>query len=189
MQSSFLNLDNIKVFTMPELEIRPGKIDEIDTIIDIYENAKRFMRKRGNTEQWSKGYPDKDTILNDIKNGYCYVGIDDTGKLALVFAFIIGEDPTYLHIEDGEWLNDNPYGTIHRIASTGEHPRMLHAAVEFGFQAVEDIRIDTHHDNSPMLKALARENFSRCGIIYCHGGTEPRIAFQKTKAAQKEKRD
>ena len=29
-----------------------------------------------------------------------------------VFAFIIGDDPTYQVIEDGGWLNDNPYGAI-----------------------------------------------------------------------------
>ena len=33
-----------------------------------------------------------------------------------VFAFILGEDPTYGVIEDGQWLSGDPYGTIHRIA-------------------------------------------------------------------------
>ncbi len=35
------------------------------------------------------------------------------------FAFILGEDPTYQQI-DGAWLNDQPYGTIHRIAGNGK---------------------------------------------------------------------
>jgi hypothetical protein len=32
---------------------------------------------------------------------------------------MIGKDPTYAVIENGNWLNDEPYGVIHRIASNG----------------------------------------------------------------------
>ncbi len=96
----------------------------------------------------------------------------------MVFTFIIGEDPTYKEIENGAWLNDKPYGTIHRIASSGRQGGMLKASVRYCAQMIDNIRIDTHADNGPMQNALHRLNFTFCGIIYVADGS-PRLAFQK----------
>ena len=98
----------------------------------------------------------------------------------MTFAFITGEDPTYKIIREGEWLNDEFYGTIHRIASNGKQRGILKTACDFCFQLVDNIRIDTHKDNLPMLKALKETGFTQCGVINCRDGS-PRIAFQKTK--------
>ena len=43
---------------------------------------------------------------------------DETG-IHGVFALFDGAEPTYAHIEEGEWLNDEPYVTIHRLAGDG----------------------------------------------------------------------
>mgnify|MGYP002933455973 FL=1 len=43
----------------------------------------------------------------------------EEGAIHGVFAFILGEDPTYRVIEQGAWLSDAPYGTIHAVASDG----------------------------------------------------------------------
>ena len=96
----------------------------------------------------------------------------------MVFSFILGEDPTYKVIENGQWLNDKPYGTIHRIASNGIRRRMLKACVDYCKEIIDNIRIDTHADNSPMQNALHRLKFSLCGIIYTSDGSH-RLAFQK----------
>ena len=92
-------------------------------------------------------------------------------------AFIIGEDSTYLRIEDGKWLNENPYGTIHRIASDGAVKGLFSACIDFCKSQMEDLRIDTHADNKTMQHLILKNGFQKCGIIYLTNGS-PRIAYQ-----------
>ncbi len=164
---------------MEELfSIRRSTASDIDSIMEVYDSAKRFMRSTGNTKQWSGEYPDKKTILRDIAHSNHYLAEDEEGEIMMVFSFILGEDPTYKIIERGEWLNDRPYGTIHRIASSGLKEGMLKACVRYCAAMIDNIRIDTHSENGPMLKALHRLNFNMCGVIYTADGS-PRLAFQK----------
>ena len=163
---------------MSKICIRKGKPQDADRLVEIFENAKRYMRSYGNNSQWSHGYPSRIDILKDIELGQNYVGTDHSGEIVLSFAFIIGEEPTYLKIENGNWTNNCPYGTIHRIASSGKFKGMLNEAVKFCFSKINNIRIDTHKDNSPMITALKKLDFIHCGTIYCRDGS-PRLAFQK----------
>lgn len=73
-----------------------------------------------------------------------------------VSAFIIGDDPTYQVIESGSWLNDAPYGTIHRIAANGQANKIFATALAFCESKISNIRIDTHTDNQIM------QYFPRC---------------------------
>ena len=164
----------------PPIEIRKSRIGDIPDILRIFSAARQYMRINNNHSQWSDHYPDKSDVLNDISQGVSYVGIDSEGDIVMTFAFIKGEDPTYKIIYEGNWLNEDEYGTIHRIASNGKIRGVLEAACNFGFQKVQNIRIDTHEDNIPMLRALHHLGFVRCGIIICRDGS-PRIAFQKIK--------
>ncbi len=158
--------------------IRRSCASDIDRIMKVYESAKTFMRSYGNLNQWSGLYPDKETILKDIAHSNHYLAEDEEGELLMVFSFIIGDDPTYKVIERGEWLNNRPYGTIHRIASSGIQGDMLKTCVRYCASMIDNIRIDTHADNGPMLNALHRLNFQLCGVIYTAEGS-PRLAFQK----------
>ncbi|MDE6554230.1 MAG: GNAT family N-acetyltransferase [Muribaculaceae bacterium] len=158
--------------------IRRSTVRDIDRIMEVYESAKLFMRTQGNFNQWTEGYPDRETILTDIVHWSHYLAEDEEGNVLMVFSFIIGEDPTYKVIENGQWLNDKPYGTIHRIASSGLRGGMLKECIDYCKEIIDNIRIDTHADNSPMQNALHRLKFSFCGIIYTSGGS-PRLAFQK----------
>jgi len=158
------------------MRIRNAEQSDMEAIMAIYEEGRSFMRATGNANQWVNGYPSRALIEGDIANGNCYVVESDDGAAHGVFAFIIGADPTYTIIEDGAWLNDEPYGTIHRIASDGVLRGVLAEAVAFALERTRNLRIDTHEDNGPMQGALAKAGFTRCGIIYCEDGT-PRIAF------------
>lgn len=163
-----------------EVIIRKSKIKDLDNIHSIFESARQYMRANNNMNQWSNGYPNSEDIKKDIGCGNSYVGENKNGELFFTFAFIKGEDPTYKMIKDGNWLNDDPYGTIHRIASNGKVSGVLKMSCEYCFNEVDNIRIDTHRDNKPMLKALNNLGFQKCGEIICRDGT-PRIAFQKIK--------
>ena len=170
----------MKTSSSDKIKIRKATAEDSPVINSIFENARRFMRANGNLNQWIGGYPGLKEIEEDLKNGQLFVGCNEENEIEVAFTFILGEDYTYKVIEEGEWLNDEPYGTIHRIASAGKNKRMLDVAVDFCFGLTDNIRIDTHKDNFPMQNALKRLGFHKCGRIYCRDGS-PRVAFQKTK--------
>ena len=101
------------------------------------------------------------------------------GQMQAVFAFVLGEDPTYKVIEDGQWLNDTlPYGTLHRLASAGESKGVGKAVVEWCLEHCESLRADTHADNKAMQHILEETGFTRCGVIHVADGS-PRFAYQR----------
>lgn len=164
---------------MFDIRFRHATREDIDTIVGIYDNARRFMRTKGNHSQWVNGYPAVVDIEKDIAEGNLYVGTDESDKPIVVFALIFGEDPTYKQIY-GKWLNEDRYATIHRIASDGSRSGTFEKCIEYCQSMISNIRIDTHKDNLPMLNALKRRGFTHCGVIICRDGT-PREAFQLFK--------
>lgn len=107
---------------------------------------------------------------------------NETGLPHCAFVLLRTEEPTYRRIHGGSWLNDEPYYTLHRVASDGQLCGVVSAAVSFAAAqartaGVRNLRIDTHADNHPMQRALERAGFTRCGTIRIADGS-PRIAFQ-----------
>lgn len=164
---------------MQKLTVRPARLGDLERILEIYEIARNFMRSVGNPTQWRNGYPWADLLEEDIDAGNLYV-VTDGSAIHGVFAFILGEDPTYAVIENGSWRSTSPYGTIHRVASDGSGG-ILAAALEFARGLISHLRIDTHADNAPMQHLVEKYGFSRRGIIYVEDGT-PRIAFDYMEA-------
>lgn len=158
--------------------IEQANLSQFSRIMDIYEQARAFMAQTGNPDQWGSAYPSEEMIREDILNGKCYVNLkgDD---IRAVFYFAVEADPTYGYIE-GAWLNDAPYGVIHRIA-VGESGKGTAAeCFQFASDRCENLRIDTHEKNIPMQRCLAKHGFIRCGTIYLEDG-DPRIAYQKVR--------
>ncbi len=158
------------------LTIRKTTLSELDRVMEIYAIAKRYMDQTGNPTQWVDGYPRRELVTADIERGESYVVLED-GIVRGVFMFMQRIEPTYAYIEDGAWLNDAPYGTIHRVASDGQCRRLFDAVVAYCREKNENLRVDTHHDNLPMQKAIERNGFVRCGIVYMENGTK-RSAYQ-----------
>ena len=117
-------------------------------------------------------------VKRDIAQGVNYVVLDGDSLIA-TFSAIPGIDPTYLDIE-GEWLNDEEYVTIHKLAKGKGGTHIFEFVVDFCFRIADNIRIDTHEDNAPMRHLLKKNGFSYCGIIHLKNG-EPRLAFQKIR--------
>ena len=95
-----------------------------------------------------------------------------------MFALIPGRDPTYDIIEDGAWLSDEEYSTIHRVAADGRVNGVFEAALRFSLAQTPHIRIDTHEDNAVMRHLIEKNDFQRTGMIYCRDGS-PRIAYER----------
>lgn len=161
------------------MNIRKSTAPDFENILRIYACAREKMKKNGNPKQWGDNRPTPETVARDIEHENSYV-IEVSGKICGVFALIIGDEPTYQIIE-GKWLNDKPYGTIHRVAGDGSVKGILKECLKFCESKIGNIRIDTHADNTIMQHLLQKNGYTRCGIIHVEDGT-PRIAYQKYPA-------
>lgn len=147
-------------------------------IMEIYRTAQDYMIQSGNPDQWGHFYPQSELIKKDIADGVCHILCDEDGIHA-VFAMFTTPEPTYTYIEDGEWLNDEPYITIHRVASDGSRHGVIKGVIDYAKSLSENIRIDTHAQNTTMQHQLEKNGFKRCGIIYLESGAQ-RIAYHWT---------
>ena len=157
-------------------QIRYAKETDWKEIQALYATARQFMADHGNPDQWGSKYPPDEMLLQDIAREKLHLIYDECG-IHGVFYFAIEEDPTYNEIFDGAWSWSVQYGVIHRIAGDGSGG-VLGAAVEYASGQISYLRIDTHKDNYVMQRALTKQGFSRCGIIWLEDGT-PRIAYDK----------
>lgn len=161
------------------ITIRKTQLTEISTLMELFEQGRRIMRKSGNEKQWTNGYPTPDIIQKDIENSNSYICLDEAGNAVGTFAFILGDDPTYARIYEGAWLDDVlPYGVIHRLASTEESKGVATACLQWCNEQTSNLRADTHRDNHILQHILKKHGFQYCGIIYLLNGDE-RLAFQK----------
>lgn len=159
--------------------IRKVTMEDWPVVQEIYASAREFMAEHGNGGQWGKTNPPEEILLRNIRDeklNFCMEGDD----VAAVFYFAEEVDPTYLVIEDGQWLNDEPYGVVHRIASTRKVKGAASFCMNWAFEQTGNIRIDTHENNYPMQNMLKKNGFTYCGVIHLENGA-PRIAFQKVR--------
>ena len=157
--------------------IRLAKTEDLNNITDVYSYARKFMAENGNPTQWGTNYPSEQLIENDINNKKMYV-IEEENQIHAVFMFDICEDETYEVIKNGQWLSDEEYGVIHRVASDGKIKGVLNKAVDFCSAKKAHLRIDTHKDNKIMQHQIEKNGFKTCGIIELLNGDE-RIAYEK----------
>lgn len=162
---------------MQSLHINRAEMEELPEILPIYAYARNFMKENGNASQWKDDFPPEQLLVNDIRDGNLYV-IKEGNTIHAVFAFLTGVEPTYSVIEQGGWLSDTEYGTLHRIAKDGTVHGIFDRIVAFCGQKIGHLRIDTHRDNHVMQHLIRKNGFQECGIIYVADGS-PRIAYEK----------
>ena len=168
------------------MKIRKSTLKDLEKIMKIYGIARDFMASHGNPNQWGPtNWPPEDLILNDIKDHNSYVCEDDGGLVVGTFFFIHGEDiePTYRRITDGHWLNDSPYGVVHRLASDGSVKGVGRYCLNWAYSQCGHLRVDTHGDNTVMQDLVRSLGFVHCGTIYVEEDDYPRLAYEKTPAS------
>ena len=161
------------------MEIVKASAEQIDEILKIYASARRFMRENGNMEQWNGNYPSRELLEEDVAQKKLYLCVEE-GEVLGVFYYAEENDPTYAEIFDGAWLNDRPYGVMHRVAMASRGRGAASFCMAYCYARCKNLKIDTHKDNIPMQKALERNGFVRCGIIHLANG-DPRIAYQRSE--------
>lgn len=152
------------------MEIRKSTADDVPAILEIFWSAKAYMAAHGNPTQWGGGYPGLPELLPDIARGDSYV-LTENGTVVGTFSFIIGDEPTYQVLLNGRWHADRPYGTIHRLASSGTVRSVSRACFDFCTGLSDYVRVDTHTDNRAMQAAIEGYGFRKCGNIYASSGT------------------
>lgn len=164
------------------MKIELANKTDLDKLLEIYREAREFMKNSGNKTQWGDNKPSKETLERDIENKNLYKVVD-SDEIVGAFALIYGEDKTYLEI-DGNWLNDEPYATLHRVASSGKARGIMSEIIKFSEEKYENLRIDTHKNNHKMLDKIRENGFTYCGVIKIDDGS-PREAFQKISKKNK----
>ncbi len=163
--------------------IRKAKPEDLSRMMEIYAHARSYMAEHGNPNQWGPTHwPPESLIRKDIQGGNSYVCLNDEGQVAGTFFFVQGSEiePTYRKITDGCWLDDSPYGVVHRIASDGSGKGIGMFCLDWAYQQCGHLRIDTHSDNLVMQNLLKKAGFVHCGTIYVEEDNYPRMAFEKS---------
>lgn len=165
------------------MEFRQAKISDLDQIVEIIELSKKYL-KETKVDQWQDGYPAKEDLRRDIESGNSYVLTNKDEIVATTVISLDGES-TYNSIFNGEWITNDEYIVMHRVAvhdkykGKGIFKELIKEAESFALnKGISSIKIDTHRDNISMQRAVVKNDFKKCGIIYLEDGSE-RIAFEK----------
>ena len=167
------------------MEIRKSTLLDLPRMLELYAHARAFMAAHGNPNQWGPTqWPPRALIEQDIREGHSYVCVGDDGRIVGTFYFIQGRDiePTYRAITDGAWLDEGPYGVVHRIATDGSQKGVGSFCLNWAFGQCGHMRIDTHGDNLVMQKLVKKLGFTHCGTIYVEEDDFPRLAYEKVGA-------
>lgn len=151
------------------MEIRLATKKDLDKMRGIFNYGRKAQLESGNPTQWRPGYPADDLILADIAQDAAHVCLNEQEEIVAVFSVFTEPDATY-HKIDGAWLNDEPYATIHRIASNGQERGVGQCCIEWVQSKYANVRIDTHDNNQQMKHILKKLDFKYCGIIYLENG-------------------
>lgn len=161
--------------------LRKATLAEIPIIWLILQQAIEQRRKDG-SNQWQNGYPNEQTIHDDIDNGYGYVLVENE-EIISYGAIIFGIEPAYNELK-GKWLTNDDYVVVHRVA-TSEALKGKGIATHL-FKLIENIcieqnvysiKVDTNFDNIPMIKILNKLGYTYCGEVLYNGF--PRKAYEK----------
>ena len=167
---------------MANRKIRKTTEADLPRVMEIYARARSFMAQMGNPNQWGPtNWPPEALIRQDIREGGSYVCVNGDDEVIGTFYFVQGKDiePTYREIEDGAWIDDSPYGVVHRIASASSEKGVGRFCIDWAYARCGHLRIDTHTDNAVMQNLLTNLGFTKCGIIHVAEDAYPRFAYEK----------
>ena len=165
------------------MEFRKSAQKDVNSIMEIIKQAQAYLKKM-RINQWQNNYPNLETIRKDIIDNNSYVLLINNNIVATA-AVSFDKEKTYDLIYDGEWISNNEYAVIHRIAvhnsykGLGLSTEIIKNVEKLCLKRdVYSIKIDTHEDNLSMQKLLKKNRFKYCGIIYLEDKSK-RLAFEK----------
>lgn len=161
--------------------LRKAVAADADIIWEILQQAIE-RRRRDGSRQWQDGYPNPDTVQEDIENGWGFVLVNEEVIVAYG-ALILNDEPAYDQIE-GAWLTHGDFIVVHRVAVSdkvagrGMATLLFKEIEQYAInQSIPSIKVDTNFDNPAMLKILEKLGYIYCGEVMLFGAS--RKAFEK----------
>ena len=162
------------------MEIREATIGDVERVLKIMEEARRFQRSLG-FRQWEDGYPSETDIRRDILTGDAFV-FTANGKVA-GYAYLPVGDAAYDALS-GTWMHFGDFGVIHRLAVASEvrgkgfsAPLFKLMENTFTQRGINLIRVDTGEENKIMQNILSRAGYECRGLRHFPCGD--RLAYEK----------
>lgn len=160
---------------------RKANCDDTAEIWSILQQA-IIRRKKDGSQQWQDGYPNLNVVQNDIEKEQGFVLLDGT-KIIGYTAILINDEPAYAGL-DGNWLTNDDFVVIHRIAISenylgkGLAKKIIKYVEDFALKnSIYSIKADTNFDNIAMIKIFENLGYSFCGEVYFR--ESPRKAYEK----------
>ena len=75
---------------------RKTTIEDSASVLEIICQAQEYLKQK-NINQWQNGYPNSNSIIEDIQKGYSYV-MEEDGVIIGTMAIVLDGEPTYEHI-------------------------------------------------------------------------------------------
>ncbi len=163
------------------ITLEPAQTEDIEICNAIINCGREFQKEQGFV-QWTNEYPNRDTIIEDVRVNKGYVLKVDGEIAGYMFVDFDGE-PAYDNI-NGKWNTETPYAVVHRMAFDKKYRGM--GLADAAFKLVEElcavnniksIRIDTDFPNKRMQHILKKNGFENCGKIVFQDGEK--LAFDK----------
>ena len=179
------NIINQGRIIMAEIYLRRAQLQDLPAIMKIIDDAKELLKKNG-SPQWQNGYPNQETLTQDIAMQTNWVLINDN-KVAATATLKLTPEPTYRNITQGQWQQpDEPYATIHRVAISSNYRGQGLSKLLFSnlltvgqMQGIKNFRVDTHRSNKAMQHIAENFNFKKRGIIKVNDQNDPeRLAYE-----------
>lgn len=166
---------------MTTYTFRKAEIEDKETIWKIIRQA-ILRRKADGSDQWQDGYPNEQSIENDIANRAGFV-LTKSETVIGYCAAIVNFEPAYDTII-GKWLTDSDFVVIHRIAidenflGQGLSKVIIEHVENYAKeQNIFSVKVDTNFDNHAMMKIFDRMGYQYCGEVYLRGNA--RRAYEK----------
>ena len=179
------NIINQGRIIMAEIYLRRAQLQDLTAIMKIIDDAKELLKKNG-SPQWQNGYPDQETVTQDIVMQTNWILINDN-KVVATATLQLTPEPTYRNITQGQWQQpDEPYATIHRVAISSNYRGQGLSKLLFSnlltvgqMQGIKNFRVDTHRSNKAMQHIAENFNFKKRGIIKVNDQNDPeRLAYE-----------
>jgi GNAT superfamily N-acetyltransferase len=153
-----------------------------DWIIRQIDGCRKQMATHG-SGQWQGKEPSLETIEDDILHQRYYLLFVNNQPCG--GASLMSHEPAYDHLQEGQWLNQDPYIVIHRffIAPSFQGQQLSKILLnqieqQVKKQLIHNIRLDTHAFNLPMRGLLSRQQYLEVGRAWLPQAGE-RLVYHK----------
>lgn len=164
------------------IKLRKVKEDEIMMALCFIEQAKAHLKEQG-IDQWQDGYPNLDSVKEDVSAYRGYFITDDgvpAGYLCLDF-----EGESVYRQLDGQWECNEGYAALHRLAIGDAYRGKGVGKLAFGAcetlcrdRGIHSIRVDTKDENPKMRHVVTENGYKYRGDVY-YDSCGKRMAFEK----------